>query len=218
MARLVLFGATGYAGSRILDEAVRRGHQVTAVARNVDTIPERENVRAVAGSLYDAELVRELTVDADVLISAIPSRPTNDGRSLLDTVPTLVDVARHNKVRLAVVGGASSLLRTEGGEQVFIQQEPTIPPEILPEITLHMEFLDVLQRTPADVDWFYLSPPIGFGSHVPGKRLGRYRVGTDVVITDEQGDSAISGEDYAIAMLDEIETPRHHHRRFTVGY
>ena len=138
MARLVLFGATGYAGSRILDEAVRRGHEVTAVARNTGAIPERENVRAVTGSLYDAELVRELTVNAaDVLISAIRSRPTNDGRSLLDAVPILVDVARHNKVRIAVVGGASSLLRTRGGRAgVQVQQEPAVPPIFFPEITL----------------------------------------------------------------------------------
>lgn len=219
MARIVLFGASGYAGSRILAEAVQRGHHVTAVARHPKTISAgADSVRTVAGSLYDDTLVEELAADADVLVCAITSGPDGDGRTLPDALPIMVDAARRHGVRIAVVGGAGSLRLADSGEPVITRLEAIAPPDKLRDIRLHGEFLDALGRTPADVDWFYLSPPTGFGAHVPGERLGHYRVGGDVLLADDQGNSAISGEDYAIAFLDEIDHPRHHRCRFTVAY
>ena len=209
MSKLIIFGANGYVGSRIADEARHRGHQVTEVSRNAGT---------VTGSLYDADLVDELTTDADVLVCAITSGPDDDGRTLPDALPIMVEAARRNGVRIAVVGGAGSLLLSEGGEQVITKLAAVAPPDKLREIRLHGDFLESLRRTPGNVDWFYLSPPPGFGAHVPGERLGHYRVGGDVMLADEQGNSAISGEDYAIAFLDEIERPQHRRRRFTVAY
>ncbi|MCX2929903.1 NAD(P)H-binding protein [Mycobacterium sp. CVI_P3] len=219
MAKLVLFGASGYAGSRILDEAIRRGHEVTAVARRRELLPAaRDSVRTVAGSLHDSSLVDELTADADVLICAVTSGPDHAGHTLLDALPSMVAAAQSRRVRIAVVGGASSLLLADSGEPVLTTLESIAPPDKLRDIRLHNDFLDALRRTPDDVDWFYLSPPTGFGAHVPGERLGHYRVGADVLLADDQGNSAISGEDYAIAFLDEIERPRHHRCRFTVAY
>ena len=219
MARIVLFGANGYAGSRILAEAVQRGHHVTAVARHPQTISAgADSVKPVVGSLYDGTLVEELAADADVLVCAITSGPDGDGRTLPDALPIMVDAARRHGVRIAVVGGAGSLLLSASGPQVITRLESIAPPDKLRDVKLHIEFLERLRQVPDDIDWFYLSPPAVFGAHLPGERLSRYRVGSDVLLTDEHGDSAISGEDYAIAFLDEIERPRHHRSRFTVAY
>lgn len=217
MHELVVFGATGYAGGKILGEAVSRGHRVTAVARTASSVEPGANVRAVTGSLYDEAFVHKVSEGADVLVVAIPASPAPEGMALPDATAILVSAAQRNGVRIAVVGGASSLLLADGGEQVLSTQLD-YPAPILREIELQMEFLTRLRETPADVDWFYLSPPVGFGAHVPGRPLGRYRLGGDVMLADEQGDSAISGEDFATAFLDEIETPAHRRRRFTVAY
>lgn len=217
VADLVLFGATGYVGGKLLEEALRRYHRVTAVARDAGFLQPNRYLRVVSGSIYDTALVDQLTAGADVLISAVPARPTDDG-ALRDAVPALAEVARRHRVRLAVVGGAGSLLLGKGGRPVATQLGSAFPSEMLREATAHIEVLAALQETPADVDWFCLSPPVTFGAHAPGERLGRYRLGTDVMLTDEHGNSAISGDDYALAFLDEIERPKHHRQRFTVGY
>lgn len=219
MARLVMFGATGYAGSRLLEEAVSRSHRVTAVSRHTNPGSRRGDcVRWVSGSLYDRDLVEQLSAEADVLISAINSGPDENGHTLLDAVPIMIDVAEHSAVRIAVVGGAGSLLLNKGGDPVITRLESIAPPDKLRDINLHVQLLDALYRTPSDVDWFYLSPPTGFGAHVPGERLGHYRLGDDVLLTDGAGNSAISGDDYAMAFVDEIERPRHRRQRFTVAY
>jgi putative NADH-flavin reductase len=116
--------------------------------------------------------------------------------------------------RLGVVGGAASLLATEGGSLVL----DTMPEEYKPESEAHARVLDALRRANTSVDWFYLSPALGFGSWNPGEKTGRFRLGTDVLITDADGKSEISGADYATAFVDEIEKPAHHQARFTIGY
>lgn len=211
MAKLVVFGATGYAGSRITAEALSRGHQVTAVARRLQP-------GVIEGSLYDAELVIELTSCSDVLVCAITSGPDAQGRTLPDALPVMIGAAQRNGVRIGVVGGAGSLLLSEGGPPVITKLEPVLPTDKLRDIRLHGEFLEAIRRSPSDVDWFYVSPPVGFGAHVPGERLGRYRIGGEILLCDEQGNAAISGNDYATAFLDEIERPRHRRQRFTVAY
>ncbi|MDO8731041.1 MAG: NAD(P)H-binding protein [Actinomycetota bacterium] len=217
MSKLVVYGATGYAGSRIVAEAASRGHEVTAVARNIADAPAIEGVAYVAGSFYDAALLHELTKDADVLVSAIHAMSA-DGDSIIDALPTLVEVAQTNGVRIGIVAGAGSLYVSAGGEQVRIAYASALPAEAMPEINTHAAFLEALRTTPADVDWFFVSPALSFGSHVPGVRTGNYRLGGDVLLTDVDGQSAISGDDYAIAFVDEIEKPVHHRTRFTVAY
>lgn len=134
MVRIVLFGATGYAGSTIAAEAARRGHEVTAVSRR----------GPVTGSLYDHATVMSLARDADVLVCAITSGPDATGHTLPDAIPTMVAAAQSAGVRIGVVGGAGSLL-ADGGEQVIAKLEAVAPPEKLRDIRLHIDFLDRLQ-------------------------------------------------------------------------
>ena len=217
MSKLVVYGATGYAGSRIVAEAASRGHEVTAVARRIEGAPVIDGVRYVSGDFYDRELMLELTKGADVLVSAIHAH-SPDGASIDTALPTLVAAGRRNAVRFGVVAGAGSLYVTEGGEQVRVAYASALPAEAMPEIDTLAEFLETLRTTPPDFDWFFLSPALSFGAHVPGERTGSFRIGGDVMLTDASGISAISGADYAIAFVDEIEKPVHHRQRFTVAY
>ena len=217
MSKLVIYGGTGYAGSRIVAEAASRGHEETAVARNVSDAPAIDGVTYVAGSFYDATLMQELTKDADVLVSAIHAY-SPDGDSIGNALPAVIQAAQQNGVRFGVVAGAGSLHVSEGGEQVRVAYASALPAEAMPEINTLAEFLDTLRTTPEDFDWFFLSPALTFGAHAPGVRTGTYRVGGDVLLTDAAGNSAIGGDDYAIAFVDEIERPVHHRKRFTVAY
>ncbi|QWF81971.1 NAD(P)-dependent oxidoreductase [Amycolatopsis sp. CA-230715] len=215
MAKLVLFGATGYAGGHITEEALRRGHEIVAVARSVDGLAERAGVTPKQGSLHDESFVADVAKGADVLVVAIPGRPI-DGKRLLDAVPALAAVAKDSGVRIGVVGGAGSLLVSEGGPRVI--DGPDFPDEYKPEAGNHAEVLDALRAQPEDVDWFYVSPAAEFGAWTEGERTGQYRLGGDILVTDAEGRSRIGGADYAIAFVDEIEKPAHRRQRFTVAY
>ncbi|GAA1988878.1 NAD(P)-dependent oxidoreductase [Amycolatopsis minnesotensis] len=215
MAKLVLFGATGYAGRHITDEALRRGHEVVAVARSVEGLAERAGVTPKQGTLHDEAFVAEAAKGADVLVVAIPGRPI-DGKRLLDAVPALASAAKDNGARIGVVGGAGSLLVGEGGPRVI--DGPEFPDEFKPEAGNHAEVLEALRAQPADVDWFYVSPAAEFGAWNEGERTGRFRLGGDVLLTDADGHSRIGGADYAIAFVDEIDEPAHRRQRFTVAY
>jgi putative NADH-flavin reductase len=213
MAKLVVFGATGYAGGKIGAEALRRGHEVVGVARHTGSVPD--GVEAHQGSLHNEEFVAGLAKDADVFVVATPARPI-DGKKLIDAVPGLVRIARENGVRLSFVGGASSLYVAEGGPRLL--DTPEFPDEYKEEAGNHAEVLYLLREQPADLDWFYVSPAAEFGAWVPGERTGEFRVGGDVLLTDENGKSFIGGDDYAIAYVDEIEQAKHNRERITVAY
>lgn len=213
MAKLVIFGATGYAGGRIGAEALRRGHEVVGVSRNEGAVPE--GVDARQGSLHDEEFVAALAKDADVFVVATPARAL-DGKKLIEAVPALARIARENEVRLSFVGGAASLLVAEGGPRLF--DTPEFPAEYKDEAGSHAEVLDLIREQPEGLDWFYVSPAAEFGAWTPGERKGEFRVGGDILLTDENGRSHIGGDDYAIAYVDEIEQPKHHRARFTVAY
>jgi hypothetical protein len=213
MAKLVVFGATGYAGGKISAEALSRGHEVVGVARNAGAVPD--GVEGREGSLHDEEFVAGLAKDADVLVVAIPARPL-DGKLLIDAVPALARIASENGARLSFVGGASSLHVAEGGPRLF--DTPDFPEQYKVEAGNHAEVLGVLRELPAEVDWFYVSPAAEFGSWAAGERTGKFRIGGDVLLTDENGESKIGGDDYAIAFVDEIDEPKHRRARFTVAY
>ncbi|QKV78115.1 NAD(P)-dependent oxidoreductase [Amycolatopsis sp. Hca4] len=213
MAKLVIFGGTGYAGSRIGAEALRRGHDVVGVARHAGSVPE--GVEAVQGSLHDEEFVAQLAKDADVIVVATPAREL-DGEKLIDAVPALARIASEYGARLSFVGGAASLHVAEGGPRLF--DTPEFPAEYKEEAGNHAEVLGLLREQPENVDWFYVSPAAEFGAWTPGERRGEFRVGGDVLLTDENGRSHIGGDDFAIAYVDEIEQPKHRRARFTVAY
>jgi putative NADH-flavin reductase len=214
--KLTVFGATGYAGGKILEEAVRRGHEVVAVARSIDAQSvDSDGVTARQGSLHDGDFVEAVVADADVAIVAIPARPL-DGKILLDALPALVEAAQRHDTRIGVIGGAGSLYIAEGGPRLI--DTPAFPEAARTEAGNHAEVLAAFRRLPEGVKWFYVSPAAEFGSWAPGERTGRYRVNGDVLLTDEDGNSRIGGADFAIAVLDEIEEPAHHQERFTVAY
>ncbi|WP_206792722.1 NAD(P)-dependent oxidoreductase [Amycolatopsis sp. MtRt-6] len=213
MAKLVVFGATGYAGGKIGAEALRRGHEVVGVARNAGSVPE--GVEARQGSLHDEELVAQVAKDADVFVVATPAREI-EGRKLIDAVPALARIAAGNGVRLSFVGGAASLHVAEGGPRLF--DTPEFPAEYKEEAGNHAEVLGLLREQDESLDWFYVSPAAEFGAWVPGERTGEFRLGGDVLVTDENGRSFIGGDDFAIAYVDEIEQAKHRRARFTVAY
>jgi putative NADH-flavin reductase len=203
MARIALIGASGNVGSRILKELSDRGHQVTAIARTPEKIPSLPGVTALEGDLADAGGLATLLQAHDAIISSV---------RFLDTdFDQLLRAVRASGVkRYLVVGGAGSLEVAPGKRLV---DQPEFPDQYKNEALQGAVFLDRLKAID-DLDWTFLSPSALF---VPGKRTGSFRRGNDQLLTTENG-SSISFEDYAIAMVDEIEEPKHIRRRFTVGY
>jgi hypothetical protein len=210
MASIVIIGGTGYAGGAIATEAARRGHSVTAVSRSGGT--PAEGVAGRAGNIQDAELIDELAADADVLVVAVRAK----GTGLPDVLHSLTAAAAKHGTRLGVVGGAGSLHVTEGGPRVVDQ--PEFPELHKGEALAHAGVLEDLRTAPVEVDWFYVSPAQVFGAYAPGEVTGQYRIGGDVLVRDAEGNSAVSGPDYAKAFVDEIESPAHRRRRFTVAH
>jgi putative NADH-flavin reductase len=203
MAKIALIGASGNAGSRILKELSDRGHQVTAIARNPEKIASLPNVVAKKGDVFDQAGLSELLKGHDAVISAVHFTAS-------DPV-TLIEAVRASGVsRYLVVGGAGSLEIAPGQRVVDL---PDFPVAYKAEATKGAEFLDRLKGE-KQLDWTFLSPSAEF---VPGERTGKFRIGKDSLLSNEAG-SRISFEDYAIALVDEIEKPQHSRQRLTVGY
>ncbi|WP_431037242.1 NAD(P)-dependent oxidoreductase [Streptomyces sp. P6-2-1] len=216
MSKIALYGATGAIGSRVLDEALSRGHTVTAVVRDPAKLTRTHpNLRVVTGDALDPESVAEAAKGQDVVVSAVGG---GDGPGHMATirpsVESLVSALRTlgaDAPRLVLVGGAGSL-RVPGGKQVWDAEG--LPDFVLQIMHAHGDALDYC-RTVDDVRWTSLSPA---ATIEPGERTGSYRTATDDLVVDADGNSRISTEDYAVALLDEIEEPRHTGERFTVGY
>jgi len=201
--KVALIGATGRAGSPILKELVRRGHEVTAIVRNPETIQAQANVTPKKGDVFDKEGLVALLKGHDAVISAV---------HFLQSDPVLlIDAVKASGVkRYLVVGGAGSLEVAPG---VTLVSTPEFPALYKDEATKGGEFLKLLRQEKA-LDWTFLSPSALF---VEGPRTGTFRLGKDQLLTNENG-SSISFADYAIAMADEVEKPAHSRQRFTVGY
>jgi uncharacterized protein len=214
MARIKVLGGTGHGGEAVVREAVRRGHAVTSYSRRQPAEPV-EGADYVIGSLLDDELLAGTVRDADVVFDALSPRGDMAGQveGLLERLLKLADA---EGVRLGVLGGASSLLVSEGGPRLLDVHET--PAEILPEVQTGITKLEMLKESPDALDWFYVSPAASFGAWIPQNVLGTYRTSHDVLLKDEDGNSEISGADLALAVLDEIEEPRHQRRRFHVAH
>ena len=201
--KVALIGATGQAGSRLLAELTGRGHAVTAIARNLERAPKGPLVTAKTGDVRDPAALAKLLAGHDAVISSV--------RFVDADAATLVGAVRASGVkRYLVVGGAASLEVAPG---VTLLSTPQFPEEYKAEASAGVQFLAALKGVD-DLDWTYLSPPAMF---VAGERTGVFRLGKDQLIVNDKG-SSISFEDYAIAMVDEIEKPAHVRERFTVGY
>jgi putative NADH-flavin reductase len=201
--RVALIGATGNAGSRILDELAHRGHKVTAIVRNPDAVPKLENVETKPGDVFESAAIAELLKGHDAVISSVRFTSSDPVK--------LIDAVRASGVkRYLVVGGAGSLEVAPG---VRLIDTPQFPDAYKPEAAAGAHFLDLL-RSEETLEWTFLSPSALF---VPGERTGSFRLGGDQLIVGADG-SRISFEDYAVALVDELEKPSHTRKRFTVGY
>ncbi len=201
--KIAVFGASGMVGSRVAAEAVGRGHEVAGVTRSGGELPD--GVRAVQGSANDVAAAKELAADSDVLVAAIgPSRTGGDHQEYLDAVDTLIAAVRGTATRLFVVGGAGSLV-VDGNRVV---DGPDFPAEYKNESLTVSQALENLRAS--DVNWTVLSPAFVIA---PGERTGVFRLSQDEPVGDH-----ISAEDYAVALINEVEQPAHNRRRFTLGY
>lgn len=213
MARIAVIGGTGYAGRHIVQEGVDRGHTVVSVARSVPG--ERvAGTTYIEGTLLDVPgLIAELE-GVDVVVSAVAARGDMLGQvreNLAELVASLPDT-----VRIGVIGGAGGSLVAPGGSRLVDTEGFT--EEYKPEALEAYGVLEDLRATSASRDWFYVHPAGGFGAWAPGERTGTYRDGGDVLVVDDAGESFISGADLGVAVIDEIEQPKHSRGRFTVGY
>ncbi|GIH16822.1 NAD(P)-dependent oxidoreductase [Rugosimonospora africana] len=211
--RIAVFGAAGNTGSRIVAEALSRGHQVTAVVRDPARLPELPaSVRPHIGDACDVGDVTAVSAGQDVVVAA--TRPPAGYKSeLVAVAKSLLAGLSGTRVRLLVVGGAGSLTVPGSGGTLVVDDPRYVPPEWR-AIALACCDQFAVFRGNTDVDWAYLSPPAILE---PGQRTGRYRSGTDELLTDPDGDSTMSTEDLAVALVDEAETPRHRRTRFTVA-
>ncbi|KMO40437.1 NAD(P)-dependent oxidoreductase [Methylobacterium aquaticum] len=202
MAKVAVIGATGNVGTRIVAELVQRGHRVTAISRH-PAAHASPQVEPAAGDVRDPAGLSRLLAGHDAVVSAV---------HFVDTDPAaLIGAVRESGVtRYVVVGGAGSLEVAPGQRLV---DQPDFPAVYKDEALKGAAFLDVL-RGVADLDWSFLSPSALIE---PGERTGRFRLGRDSLLVGETG-SRISYEDYAVALVDEIERPAHLRQRFTVGY
>jgi len=204
MSKIAIIGATGRAGSQLLEEALRRGHSVTAIARNPAKLQGREGVATVALDVSDAVALEQALAGHDVVLSAAHF-------SGIKPQAIIEPVKKAGVKRLLVVGGAGSLLLPSGHKVI---DSPDFPEAYKAEATAGGHYLDTL-RHEKELDWTFLSPSAEF---VEGERTGHFNVGKDHLLISAQGRSWISFADYAIAMLDEVEKPAHSRQRFTVGY
>lgn len=216
MTRITILGGTGYAGRNIAQTAVAKGHDVVSYSRNLPADPI-EGVDYRTGDFQDDAVLQAAVDGSDVIVSAVSPRGELAGIGKLRAVEAKVaQLAAQAGVRFGVVGGAGSLRVSENGPLVV--DTPDFPGEFKDEARELGSILEDLRASDTKLDWFFLSPAGGFGAYAPGESTGHYRLGEDQLIVDDQGNSFISGADYALAFVDEIEKPAHHRARFTVAY
>lgn len=202
--KVVILGISGRAGSRLRHELLQRGHKVTGIARDASAVPAQDGLTLASADVADVERLVPLLRGHDAVISTTRF-VGSDAASLIGAVKAA------GVPRLLVVGGAGSLEVAPG---IQLIDTPEFPAAYKGEASAGRDFLNVL-RGEEELDWTFLSPSALFE---PGPRTGRFRIGKDSLLVDANGSSAISMEDYAIALVDELEKPQHSRQRFTVGY
>jgi putative NADH-flavin reductase len=202
--KIAIIGVTGNVGKRVAEEALNRGHQVTGIARTIDSIAVRNNLALLIGDIDDPEGLAAILKGHDLVVSSI--KPTDFDHDKLIKAVRLSGVKRY-----LAVGGAGTLEVVPG---VTGLDSGLLPDFVVPVAKSAQNYLDIL-RSSKDINWTVLAPGAEFTA---GERTGKFRLGGHELISDENGKSAISFEDYAIALLDEIETPRHLKDYFSIGY
>jgi uncharacterized protein len=212
--KIALFGASGTIGRRILAEALSRGHEVTAIVRDPSRLAEQApRLRKQAGDILDPAGVATAVAGHDAVVSAFGPGGGGSDDLVVEAARSLIAGLTSAGVRrLVFVGGAGSLEVAPGVQLVDTPQFP----EAWKGIALaHREAKHALVEGGGDLDWTYFSPPALIE---PGERTGTFRLGETALLADSQGQSRISAEDYAIALLDELERPQHIRRQFTAAY
>jgi putative NADH-flavin reductase len=212
--KLVLFGATGHIGHAILDEALARGHDVTAVVRETGRLKQQhDKLHEVVGTVEQATLWLAYAKYADAVIASLSARRSKQFEEIPAAAQTLLDTLNGTNVRrLLWVGGAASLEVAPG---VKLLDDPQFPAMWKPEAEAQAHALEVFRASKASVDWTYISPAALIED---GARTGKYRIGGDQLLVDDKGVSRITVPDYAIALLDQLERKDALKKRITVAY
>ena len=216
MKNVTLIGASGFVGTAILNELLARGHRVTAVVRNPGKIGIKSpSLTVVQADVTDTSALVAACKGRDAVISAYNPGWTNPNiyEETLHNYPLILEAVRQSGVRrLLCVGGAGTLFCAPG---LRVVDSGVIPDAIMGGVRSLGEFYLNTLMNEKEIDWIFFSPA---GTLEPGKRTGKFRLGKDDLIVDENGNSHISVDDYAVAMVDELENPKHHYERFTIGY
>lgn len=205
MSKIAILGISGHAGSRIANELLQRGHTVTGIARKAESVPQHARLTVKTADATSLDALVPLLRGHDAVISATRFVGGSDAATLIAATK------KAGVPRLLVVGGAGSLEVAPGKALI---DTPNFPEAYKLEASAGGRLLNAL-RDEKELDWTFLSPSALFA---PGERTGKFRLGGDALLTDANGKSWISIEDYAIAMADEVESPKHSRRRFTAGY
>lgn len=216
MKKLTIIGATGFVGSNLIQEAASRGFEVTALARNVDKITN-EKVKKVSVDVNNINELSGVLKGQDAVISAFNAGWTNPNiyDDFMAGSKAIQQAVKDSGVkRLIVVGGAGSLY---ADEKLQLVDSADFPPEIKPGATAARDYLNILKEE-KDLDWAFFSPAIEMHPGVTEGRTGKYRLGKDHPVFDENNISRLSPQDLAVVLIDEIEQPRHHQERFTAAY
>lgn len=214
--KVAIIGATGFVGSKLVNEALNRGLEVTAIARKTENI-SAENVNKVSVDVNNVNQLSEVLKNQDVVISAFNAGWTNPNLydDFLSGAKSIQQAVKQAGVqRMIVVGGAGSLYANENQQLV---DSPDFPAEIKPGATAARDYLNVLKEETA-LDWAFFSPAIEMHPGITEGRTGKYRLGKDYPVFDENNISKLSPEDVAVVLLDEVQEPKHHQERFTAAY
>nr|WP_278579343.1 NAD(P)-dependent oxidoreductase [Bacteroides intestinalis] len=216
MKNVVLIGASGFVGTAILNELLNRGHKVTAIVRDAKKMTvSNQNLTIVEADVTDTDALKEAGKGKDAVISAYNPgwKDPHIYEDTLKNYPLIVESAKQAGVkRLLIVGGAGTLFYAPGK---MVMDADDVPAQLLPGIKSLGEFYLNTLRKEKDIDWIFLSPAANM---TPGQRTAKFRIGKDDLVVDANGDSNISVEDFAVAMVDELEQEKHHKERFTIGY
>ena len=216
MTKVAIIGASGFVGSNLVKEATNRGLEVTAIARNVEKI-NVENISKVAVDVNQVNELSEALKGHDVVISAFNAGWTNPNlyNDFIKGSESIQQAAKQAGVqRMIVVGGAGSLYANENEQLV---DSPDFPADIKPGATAARDYLNILKEE-KELDWVFFSPAIEMHPGVTVGRTGKYRLGKDQPVFDENMVSKLSPEDVAVVLIDELQQPKHHKERFTAAY
>lgn len=216
MKSVVIIGASGFVGSAILTEALNRGFDVTAITRHPEKITtDHPSLHKVKGDVLSSDSLQPLLINQENVISAYNPGWTNPDifEDIIKGYSNICECCRKANIkRLLIVGGAGSLFVSE---EVRLADSGKIPEAILPGVKAMAAILYDLQLNEHELDWVFFSPA---GELSPGQRTGKYRLGKDHLVVNAAGESFISLEDYAMEMINELEHPKRHRVRFTIGY